>query len=218
MAINNNPLPAPAAQGQHLDDVVEPEIEPIAARRLAEDSAKFAVLSGEAKAATDAEHAMTLPQAFKQYPKAVIWSIIFSTAIAMEGYDKALIGSFFAFPPYAEKYGEPLGDDYQVPARWQASLSNGARAGEIVGLLLNGIIIETVGFKKTMIGALTLLTGLIFIPFFAHNIETLLVGDILMGIPWGIFQTLAPAYAAEVCPVILRPYLTTYVRTYRRMA
>jgi SP family general alpha glucoside:H+ symporter-like MFS transporter len=170
------------------------------------------VLSGEAKAATDAEHAMTIAQAIKRYPKAVIWSIIFSTAIAMEGYDKSLIGSFFAFPPYAQKYGEPFGDGYQVPARWQASLSNGARAGEIVGLLLNGIITEKIGFKKTMIGALALLTGLIFIPFFAQNIETLLAGDVLMGIPWGVFQTLTPAYAAEVCPVVLRPYLTTYVR------
>jgi SP family general alpha glucoside:H+ symporter-like MFS transporter len=58
---------------------------------------------------------------------------------------------------------------------------------------------------------LAFLTGLIFIPFFAQNIETLLVGDVLMGLPWGVFQTLAPAYAAEVTPVVLRPYLTTYV-------
>lgn len=29
--------------------------------------------------------------------------------------------------------------------------------------------------------------------------------------PWGIFQTLSIAYASEVCPVILRGYLTTYV-------
>ena len=30
-------------------------------------------------------------------------------------------------------------------------------------------------------------------------------------IPWGVFQTLTTAYAAEVCPVALRPYLTAYV-------
>lgn len=39
----------------------------------------------------------------------------------------------------------------------------------------------------------------------------LLVGEILMGIPWGAFQTLTTTYAAEVCPVSLRAYLTTYV-------
>jgi SP family general alpha glucoside:H+ symporter-like MFS transporter len=62
-----------------------------------------------------------------------------------------------------------------------------------------------------MIGTLILLTALIFIPFFAPNIQTLEVGEILMGIPWGVFQTLTTAYAAEVCPVALRGYLTTYV-------
>lgn len=31
------------------------------------------------------------------------------------------------------------------------------------------------------------------------------------GLPWGVFQTLTATYAAEVCPVALRAYLTTYV-------
>ena len=39
----------------------------------------------------------------------------------------------------------------------------------------------------------------------------LLAGEILCGIPWGVFQTITTAYAAEVTPVQLRPYLTTYV-------
>ena len=39
----------------------------------------------------------------------------------------------------------------------------------------------------------------------------LLAGEILCGIPWGVFQTITTAYAAEVTPVALRPYLTTYV-------
>lgn len=29
------------------------------------------------------------------------------------------------------------------------------------------------------------------------------------GIPWGAFQSVTPAYASEVAPVVLRPYLTT---------
>lgn len=39
----------------------------------------------------------------------------------------------------------------------------------------------------------------------------LCVGEILCGVPWGVFATLAPAYAAEVCPLALRGYLTVYV-------
>ncbi len=29
--------------------------------------------------------------------------------------------------------------------------------------------------------------------------------------PWGLFSNLGPAYASEVCPVVVRGYLTTYV-------
>lgn len=31
------------------------------------------------------------------------------------------------------------------------------------------------------------------------------------GIPWGAFQSVTPAYASEVAPVVLRPYLTTFI-------
>jgi len=62
-----------------------------------------------------------------------------------------------------------------------------------------------------MMGALFLIICFIFINFFAKNVQTLLAGYILCGIPWGVFQTLTTTYAAEVTPVALRAYLTTYV-------
>jgi MFS family permease len=51
----------------------------------------------------------------------------------------------------------------------------------------------------------------IFILFFAPSVQVLLVGEILCGIPWGVFQTLTTVYESEVCPANLRAYLTTYV-------
>ncbi|KAJ9608652.1 hypothetical protein H2200_006423 [Cladophialophora chaetospira] len=185
-----------------------------AVRRLNETNTKFVALSGEAKLATDEEHAMTIREALRRYPKAVAWSVLFSTAIAMEGFDLVLISAFFAYPSFTKKYGVPSHSKkggYQIPAPWQAGLSNGARVGEILGLLLNGYLAERFGMKRTMIGTLILLSGLLFIPFFAPNIETLQVAEILLGFPWGVFQTLTTAYASEVCPVVLRGYLTTYV-------
>lgn len=59
--------------------------------------------------------------------------------------------------------------------------------------------------------SLVALTGFIAIFFTAPNIKVLLVGEILAGIPWGVFQTLCITYASEVCPVALRGYLTAYV-------
>lgn len=83
--------------------------------------------------------------------------------------------------------------------------------GSIIGLYLNGIISDRIGYKKTMFGSLILMIAFIFLPFFARNIQTILAGAILQGIPWGVFQTLTVTYASEVTPMVLRPYLTTYV-------
>jgi MFS transporter, SP family, general alpha glucoside:H+ symporter len=99
----------------------------------------------------------------------------------------------------------------QISAEWQNGLSNGAQVGEILGLYAAGYIVDRWGYKKTMIGALFAMTCFIFIPFFAQNLQTLLAGEILQGIPWGVFQTMTTAYASEVAPVALRAYLTTYV-------
>ena len=66
-------------------------------------------------------------------------------------------------------------------------------------------------YKKTIMVSLSMMIVFIFIPFFVQNVETLLVGEILCGIPWGICQTLTTAYASKVCPMALRAYLCTYV-------
>jgi len=89
--------------------------------------------------------------------------------------------------------------------------SNGARAGEVIGLVINGFVSERYGYRKTMIGALISMTAFIFILFFAPNVQTLVIGEVFCGIPWGMFQTLTTQYASEVAPVRLRPILTTFV-------
>ncbi|KAF8849478.1 hypothetical protein BDZ45DRAFT_708808 [Acephala macrosclerotiorum] len=175
---------ATAEAVKNIDNGIHVDVEDSILPRLDDSGSKFAILSSEAKEATDVEYAMTLQQAIKGYPKAIAWSILLSTAITMEGYDLVLISSFYAFLTFTKKYGASKngGKSYQIPAPWQAGLSNGAQVGEILGLFVNGI-----------------------------NIETLEAAEILMGVPWGVFQTSTTVYAAEVCPVALRAYLTAYV-------
>ncbi|KAF2112399.1 maltose permease MAL61 [Lophiotrema nucula] len=181
-------------------------------RRMSMTNADIAQLTEDAAKATQAEHQMTLWEGLKLYPKAVGWSVLLSAAIIMEGFDIVLIANLLAVPAFKRAFGEQLPDgSYEVTAAWQSGLTNGAYVGEVLGLMLNGWIAERYGFKKTMIGALSMVTCLIFIVFFVQSIEQLLVGLILLGIPWGVFQTLTTTYAAEVCPVSLRAYLTTYV-------
>jgi SP family general alpha glucoside:H+ symporter-like MFS transporter len=118
-----------------------------AADELQKSNAMVDITLG-AKSASDKEHKMTLMQGIRLYPKAVIFSFIISTCIAMEGYDVCLVNNFYAFPPFNRKYGV-LGDDgtYQIPARWQAGLSNGAQCGEIIGLFINGWVSERFGYR-----------------------------------------------------------------------
>ncbi|KAJ5818203.1 hypothetical protein N7474_003794 [Penicillium riverlandense] len=165
-----------------------------------------------AQAASDTEHKMTLLQGIRTYPKAIAWSVLISTCIAMEGYDVCLVNNFYGFPPFRHKYGEQMPDgSFQVTAPWQSGLSNGAYVGEIIGLFINGWVSERFGYRYTIMTCLVLITAWTAIFFTAPNIKALLAAEILCGIPWGVFQTLTVTYASEVCPVVLRGYLTTYV-------
>lgn len=165
-----------------------------------------------AKSATAKEQKMTLMQGIKTYPKAILWSMLISTCIVMEGYDVCLINNFYAFNQFNRKYGVQLADGtYQVPAAWQAGLSNGANVGELIGLLINGFVSERFGYRWTVIACLGLICCWTALFFTAQNVQTLLAAEILCGIPWGVFQTLTVTYASEVCPVPMRGYLTTYV-------
>lgn len=164
----------------------------------------------DAKNATEREHQMTLWQGIKLYPKAIAWSILISTCIVMEGYDISLVNSFYAFPQFNEKYGEQLpSGEWQVPARWQAGLSNGVVVGEIIGLIINGWASERFGYRWILIVCLTCIMGFTAIFFTAQTVVALQIAEILCGIPWGVFQTLTITYAVEVCPVALRGYLVS---------
>ncbi|KAL5342050.1 general substrate transporter [Aspergillus crustosus] len=170
------------------------------------------VASSEAQAALDKEHSMTVLTAFKIYRKAVLWSILMSCAIIMEGYDVVLIGSFFAYPQFNQKYGHIMSDDnYGLEAKWQAAMTNAMSCGQIIGLFINGIVSERYGYRRTLMACLVATVGFVFILFFAPNVQTLVAGELLMGIPLGVYQTLTVTYATEVCPVAIRAYLTTYV-------
>ncbi|RSH90303.1 hypothetical protein EHS25_001637 [Saitozyma podzolica] len=173
-----------------------------------------ASMFSNAAAATDRELKMTLKQGVKLYPKAIAYSMAIGMLTAMEGYDLSLVSNFYAFEPFNKKYGVQLADGtYNIPASWQSALSNGSQCGQVIGLIINGFVAERFGYRKTILVCLIWLAAVTTIFFCAPNIQTLLVGEILAGLPWGVFQSIAVSYAAEVCPVALRGYLTAWVNT-----
>jgi len=157
------------------------------------------------------EYTLSPWEAVKAYPMAIFWALIVSMCVIMEGYDTILIGNFYAYPTFAAKYGTYYpGVGNQLSAAWQAGLGNASGVGAFFGVLLNGYLVEKFGQKRVLLSSLIVLSAFIFMTFFAPNITILAVGEFLCGLPWGVFATIAPAYASEVLPLSLRVYLTSY--------
>lgn len=199
-----------------VERVKKPEIDHLEnasdASSFKQELAKTAFVLEDAKLATEAEKDLSLNDAIKYHKKAILWAVVLSATIIMEGYDNILMTSFFAYPSFKEKYGEMNADgDYELAGRWQSALASAANVGTIFGVFANGYLIERFGHRMVIMVALVFMSAFIFIPFFSPSVEVLVVGQILCGLPWGIFATMGPTYSSEVCPLALRGYLTAYV-------
>jgi SP family general alpha glucoside:H+ symporter-like MFS transporter len=64
-----------------------------------------------AKSASEKEQKMTLMQGVTLYPKAIAWSVLISTCIAMEGYDISLVNNFCTM-----QLGSPTKTDHVLRA------------------------------------------------------------------------------------------------------
>lgn len=168
----------------------------------------------KARRSTACETEMKKWVAVKTWFPGVCFAMSMSLACIMEGYGLVLIAGFFASPAFKTHFGCPKSSDgafdCEIPAQWQTALIDGALGGQVIGIVLNGWFTERYGYRKTFLGALSALTLFITMAFFAPNLEILLGGLILCGIPWGIFQTLTTSYASDVCPTPIRAYFTMW--------
>ncbi|RYO97734.1 hypothetical protein DL765_011069 [Monosporascus sp. GIB2] len=173
-------------------------IDPEVARRIAANVDDFMRLVSEANEANERERDMKLSTALKVYPKAIAWSMVLSSCLIMEGYQTSVVGSYTAYPAFLEKFGTPAPNGkLQIPANWQNGITGAKNVGEIIGLQIAGWTSELFGYRWTILPGLIAITAFVFFPFFAPTLA--------------IFLTMTTAYAAEVCPVPLRHYLTAYV-------
>ncbi|KAL4994897.1 general substrate transporter [Aspergillus recurvatus] len=159
-----------------------------------------------------AETELSVRDALRYYRPAVIWSVLISLTTVMESYDMQIVHSFYAFPQFQEKYGVQLDSgDYSIPAKWQLALNCVALLGLMSGTFLNGWASDRFGARRVIMVSLVALTAFVTITFLSPSVEVLLVGELLCSIPWGFFAAATPSYASEICPPVLRGYLTTFV-------
>ncbi|KAK8004989.1 general substrate transporter [Apiospora arundinis] len=168
---------------------------------------------GDAQAGNIDEHNTSVREALLNHRWAVMWSLTVSMSVIMEGYDTILMGNFLGFPAFQKQFGEYHDGEagYQVAAAWQSALWGGSIAGCIIGVFVNGYLISHFGFRRVFLASLLLMTAFIFPSFFGKTPAIQTAGQVLCGIPWGIFATIGSAYASEILPLALRPYLTAYV-------
>ena len=125
---------------------------------------------------------MTLHEGLRISPKAVFLSLAMSTCIITEEYDTSLRGSLYGHPAFCKQFGVlTWADTCEVPAQWQAELGKGTTCGQLIGLLIGGYISERYGIRKTAVGGLVAIMGLIFIQSFVMSSLVLLAGIILVG-------------------------------------
>lgn len=166
----------------------------------------------KARQGSENEHELGFRNAVVHHKKAIFWAMVMSATIIMEGYDTSLMSSFYAYPSFKEKYGVRTGDGtYELEGRWQVALGCASSVGTFFGVLANGYLTERFGHRRVIMGSLIVMSAFIFIPFSAPSILVLLVGQVMCGLPWGVFATMGPSYSSEVCPLSLRGYLTAYV-------
>lgn len=175
------------------------------------DPTNSAVITAKARDATEHEHEITTKHALRHYRKAIWWSFIVSMSIVMEAYDTLLISSFYAYPSFTERFGVKVEDGCQMEPKWQAALSNGETVGLFFGCLINGWLSDKFSRKLVIQGSYLFTGASLFMMFFAPNVEVLFGSVFIRGLPMGIFAIMGPTYACEVCPVILRSYLTGWV-------
>lgn len=119
-----------------MTEMEDINLEKSAANRLEDTLGQGATI--DAKHASDEEHSQTPFQALSANRSAVIWSMVLSMSIVMEGYDTILMGNFFGYPQFAKKYGHDYGGKigYQVSAPWQSGLNMGSTVGTVFGILI----------------------------------------------------------------------------------
>lgn len=166
------------------------KLETVSSHATKHDSDKILGRRGEweatvddARAANAHEHSLTVRQALKSYPWAVVWALLISFSIIMEGYDTSLINSLYAYPSFARRFGtlDEATDTYQIAASWQSAMSSGPQAGSVVGAVLNGYVISRFGYRIAFMIGVVLMAAFVFVSFFGFTVELQAAGQILCG-------------------------------------
>jgi MFS family permease len=97
------------------------------------------------------------------------------------GYDFGAAGTCTAFPSFVKHFGEPFEGSYLIPARVQSGWSGASTAGDILGVLAGGYLIDVIGRKHTMLFGSVFTAAGIGMQQGASGWQLFLVGRLISG-------------------------------------
>ena len=101
------------------------------------------------------------------------------------------INSFWGQGSFLQRFGSVDANGKRfIPANWQSAINNAASIGQVIGLVINGYAQPRFGSKRVYCCAMVAMVAAIFIPVFSTSLPMLFAGELVCGIPWGIFREL----------------------------
>lgn len=174
------------------------------------------------------EQNMSFPYAVKHYRAAVIWSTLMAATSILEGYEEGLVTNFLNYEPFSRLYcnshhtrqlagpAVDRGGDgtpgSSLSGRWQMIISMGTSLGEIAGLLLAPALTKTLGYRYSTLLALLMVALFAVVPFLSSFVggsglarrSVFAAGHLLLGVPWGLLQSMGVPYICDITPLKLR--------------
>lgn len=100
------------------------------------------------------------------------------------------MSSFYGQTQFLARFGtyDPGTGTKLLSPAWQSGLSNASAVGQLAGLVINTYTQDRYGSRATMMAFMVWMVAAIFIPVFTKSLPMLAVGEVLCGIPWGVFQ------------------------------
>ena len=173
-----------------------------------------------AKRANDHEQNMSMLYAIRYYYVAFIWAVIMAAPIIMEGYETALVPSFFSYGPFRDVYGEyygPTGIKIIHPS-WQSAITVAAASGQLLGLWWAPMLLNRVGYRWCTVVGLFWVGIFLQVGFWSayvkYELAAFFCGEFLLGIPWGLFQAITLPYASDITPLKLKGPATTMINIF----
>lgn len=196
-----------------------------------------------AKQAILHEQNMPFLYAANHYKLGLAWSAVMASTAMMEGYELGLVATFFTYRAFTHFYGSPTdgdperaprqtaptrgsGVDFGLPSPWPTGISISIAVGQFSGLFLAPALTRRFGYRYASFIAVLMIFGFTMIPigsgFVSEEAQDALgtrrglylAGQLLLGVPCGIFQSMLVPYISDVTPLKLRGPATTLVNVF----